>query len=275
MNDEIKAFETVSSTVAEVSIAATGRRADWRGEQISLAFGKLGMTCLTLLRLIPGSSYYTPAGQFLLWDLSSVASQCRNLIEAYHLLCYLIQEPASREERIFQQVLWEYHKEFERCEMLRVGLPDSKRIPEVAGELALRRHRLEQTAVFQTLSSAYQTELLNGRSFKRESGVELSRKAGVSDLYYRSEYKYCSAFTHSAPFSISQLAVFRANTPEAVRLLRRLVGLATGYAALAIRDFVRRFPDQQTSLTDDVREIIGHWEEIMKWEKLPGFKNAQ
>ena len=267
----LPALERLVAELLKLSNGTMGRTTDWRGQQASLAFAKVGITCMTFLRLIPGSSHYGPAGQWAVWDLSAAASQCRNLIEAYHLLCYLVQEPGTVEERAFRQRLWEYHEEYERHEMLRAGVPDSKHLGRVAQEVAGRRARLEASPVFQKLSAGNRQRLLEAKDFKLEGPVELSRRAGVSENYYRSTYKYCSAFSHSAPFSLSQLDDFRAGAPEAEHVLGTLVNQACGYTALAIRDFMKLFPDQDAVVDAQTKVVIAFWEDLLKWEKSPHF----
>lgn len=265
-------LERLAQALIDVSNRTMGRKTDWRGQQASLAFAKVGVTCMTFLRLIPGSSYYSPANQWAVWDLSAAASQARNLIEAYHLLCYLVQETPTEAEKQFRQWLWEYHEEFERHAMLRAAEPDSPNLSSVAQEVDARRTRLESSPVFQDLSSGNRQRLLEGKDFKVDGPIELSRKAGISENYYRSNYKYCSAFAHSAPFSISQLDAFKAGSPKAREVLGTLVSLACGYAALAIRDFTALFLDQLSALDPQTKDAIVFWEELLQWEKSPHFQ---
>jgi hypothetical protein len=272
--DGIKELEALCQTITIVSANTQGHPTDWRGQQASLAFAKFGISCITLLRLVPGSSYFTLAGPFAAWDLSAVASQCRSLMEAYYLLCYLVREPTTNEEKEFRQCLWDYHEAFERHEMLCIALPDATSLAKLAQALATQRTRLEASPHFQQLSPGHRKELLAGRSFKLESAIELSRKAGISENYYRSWYKYCSAFAHSAPFAIAQLDSFRAGAEEANHILGTLVQLASSFCAVAIRDFVSLFADQQASLDQKVKEAIARWEGILKWERSPCFNTG-
>jgi hypothetical protein len=271
MKEAIAKLEAICAVIAEVSGATQGRPTDWRGEQASLAFAKFGITCITFLRLIPGSKYFGPADRFAVWDLSSAASLCRNLIEAYHLLVYLIHEPKDDPTKKFQQNLWEYHEQHERYAMMQAGVPGSKHLASLAAELAARRQRLEANPVFQKLPPKMKGRLTNAEKFKLESHDDLTRLAGISEKYFRSQYRYCSAFSHSAPFAISQLGAFKAGSPEAIPILRSLVQVATGYAAMALRDSLVVFPDQQSSLPAEVQEIVELWKGILKWETSPCF----
>jgi hypothetical protein len=265
------ALEDLCNCMIQISTATEGRLTDWRGLNASLVFAKLCATCISFLRLIPSSTFYTPAKNLQLWDLSSAASLCRNLVEAYYVLVYLKTAPTDEEDADFQQALWEYHAAFERYDMLRSILPDSRRLPELAATMTKCRAKLQESPQFLQLSSGHQKKILAGKKFKLPSNVELSQVARISENYYRGRYKYCSTFAHSAPFSISQLNSFRAGTPDSERVLSALIGTATGYTALAIRDFVHLFPDQESTLRPEVSDRILIWEETLKWEEAPWF----
>ncbi|MDD2763669.1 MAG: DUF5677 domain-containing protein [Opitutaceae bacterium] len=264
----------MAEEIMRISQATQGRDTDWRGQQASLAFAKVGVTALTLLRVVPGSPHFGPVGKYAVWDLSAIVSLCRCLIESYYVLCYLRYEPTDADQKQFRQWLWEYHEQFERHEMLRTVLPGAQSLPSVKRELDGRRVRLEGSPIFKALSTGEQRELIEGKKFKRESAVELSRQAGISEKYYRAQYKYCSTFTHSAPFAISQLDAFRAGSDEANEVLKVPVSLAVAHSALAVRDFLTMFPDAAGGLNRSSQELIHFWEEIMKWENSSGFGPA-
>jgi uncharacterized protein DUF5677 len=268
---DVRDLDGLCSCMMRISAETEGRPADWRMQHLSLVFAKLCATCISFLRLMPRSSFYAPSKDIQLWDLSSAASLCRSLIEAYYILVYVGSKSVDEESDQFCEALWEYHAAFERHEMLRVALPDSKRLPETLAILEKRRMKLQGMRPFQSLSPGHQKALLDGKDFKLSSNIELTRAAGISENYYRARYRYCSTFAHSSPFSISQLNSFRAGVPESERLLATLVGTATGYTALAIRDFVRLVPDQEAKLDAKITECISIWEETLKWEKSDWF----
>jgi hypothetical protein len=264
-------LELLAETMTGLSGRTTGMPTTWRVEQASLAFGKIGITCWTFLRTIPGSSFFASSKGMEVWDLSATASLCRNLTEAYLLLCYLVHDPTDSAQREFRQLLWDYHREVERHKMLRLGVPDSRHLADVAKTVAELKSKLEGNAVFRGLKAKRQTSLLNGEDFKLEGPIELCGKTGISVGYYRSNYKYCSAYTHSAPFALSQLRDFKAGSGEAQQLMKTLVGIGCGYSAFAIRDFAALFPLEMLQLSPKVRHIISVWEEILRWEKSAYF----
>lgn len=260
-------LELLVETMTGLSKRTTGMPTTWRLEQSSIVFGKIGITCWTFLRTVPGSSFFGPSKGMAVWDISAAASLCRNFVEAYLLLCYLVHEPTDAAQREFQQLLWDYHREMERHKMLRLGVPDSRHLADVAKTVAALRAKLESTVAFRSLSAKRQSNLLKGEDFKLDGPIDLCGKAGVSEAYYRSNYKYCSAYTHSAPFALSQLRDFEAGTAGAEQLMKTLVGIMCGYSALAIRDFAALFPLEMLNLTPKVRHVIAVWEEIVRWEK--------
>jgi len=264
-------LELLADALANLSEATTNMPTTWRREQASLAFAKVAVTCWTFLRMVPDSSYNAPVKGYVMWDLSAAATQCRCLVEAYHVLVYLIHEPTAPEELTFQQLLWNYHCEFERHEMLKAAIPDSRNLPRVAQTVATLRAKLEVDPFFLTRSAGHQKRILAGEFFKLDDNIALSRKAGISENYYRSNYKYCSAFAHTAPFSISQLRNFKAGYEGAKGLMKTLVGFACAYTAMALRDFAALFPDQMLKLSPEVRKIIAIWEGVVPWEKSEFF----
>lgn len=249
-----------------ISLETDGRQADWRGEAASVVFGEIFATCISFLRLNPKSSYYNKV-PLDLWDLPSSATLCRNIIEAFYVLAYLVDSPAEAEERDFQKALWQYHAAFERHEMLRVGVPDSSGISKVQAKHEAARVALEGSPAFQRLLERHRAELLRGKDFMLPSKVELSRALGISEKYFRVHYRHCSTYAHTSPYSVSSLASLTAETEEAKRAFRIVAGAATGYTALAIREFLRLCPDQQDSLSVEIKEAVDLWEGILRdWE---------
>lgn len=269
MPDKLKlgVLERLCEGSIEISTKSQNKDTDWIGVQSSLVFAKLCATCLSILRLVPGSHYCIQKPHIELWDLSSVASLCRNLMETYYVLHYLTSTPQEGEEAEFRIALWEYHKEFERLNMLTSGVPNSRRLPEVQERLGKAKQRLEKTVIFKRSSRGDQNEILKAKDFKRANLASLAQSARISESYHRAQYRYCSAFSHSAPFSISHLDGFKAATPDASKLLENLVELCVGYMVFGIRDFTNFFPDAKADLPSDWQRLLDYWETIHKWEE--------
>lgn len=250
-----------------ISLETDGRKTtDWRGEAASVVFGKMFATCISFLRLNPKSSYYRKDPPDL-WDLPSAATLCRNLIEAFYVLAYLVESPADQETRDFQKALWDYHAAFERHELLRVGVPDSKGLPDMQAEHESARIALEALPTFQQLSERHRAELLKGKAFMLPSKVDFSRALGISEKFFRFHYRHCSSYAHTSPYSVSRLGSLTAGTEKGERAFRIIAGAATAYTALALREFLRLCPDQQDSLSVEIKEAVALSEGMLRdWD---------
>lgn len=269
--ERVQALDALCDFSIALSEKIQGRKTDWRGETASLIFAKIAMACVSFLKLTPASEFCAARKGMIPWDISSASSIGRNIMEAYHSLVYVLDEPENEDERIFRRLLWEYHCDFERYEMIRIGIPDSKFLPELKESLKNAANSLRSTPHFQGLSEGFRAKLIDGKDFKTLGPVELSRKAGISELYYRSQYKYCSAFAHTAPYSISQLSAFEVGMPEGETIFRVSVERVTGYMALTIRDVAREF-ESFDSLPDSLKDCIMTWEGTLGWEAEEWFK---
>jgi hypothetical protein len=214
----------------------------------------------------PKSRYYRKVPPDL-WDLPSAATLCRNLIESFYVLAYLVETPADHEQRDFQKALWDYHAAFERHELLRVGVPDSKGLPDMRADHESARIALEALPRFQQLSERHRTQLLKGKAFMLPSKVDLSRAQGIGEKFFRFHYRHCSTYAHTSPYSVSRLGSLTAGGEKAEGAFRIVAGAATAYAALAIREFLRICPDQQDSLSIEIKEAVALSEGMLRnWD---------
>jgi hypothetical protein len=239
----------------------------WQLIEGSIIFARNCLTCISLLRLIPISSFYRPVEKLDAWDLPSVTSLVRNIIETYHVFFYIIEDVPDA-EREAREALWRFHETAERLKALRLAVPSSKGINQLENEYSKRKARLEASAFFQTLPKKQRVNLLDGRDSKFSSQREIAERAGISRKYLASCYKYCSNFTHTSPMAVSMMNAFRAGTAEGRQRFKYVSELATAFMALTIRDFVRIAPDQRDSIEPKIWDTIQIWEGVLRdWEK--------
>jgi len=50
--------------------------------------------------------------------------------------------------------------------------------------------------------------------------------------------------------------------------------VCTGFIAMAIRDHLRLWPDQNSGLDTDQKRLVDMWEKILKWDNNPEFVGA-
>jgi hypothetical protein len=268
VEESVQTLETMCHCAIELSSNTQDRpTSNWQLVEGSIIFGKTCLTCISLLRLIPISSFYLPAHKLHAWDLPSVASLVRNIIETYHVFFYVI-ENVSDSEREAREALWRFHETAERLEMLRLAVPSSAGVEQLMKEYSKRKARLEASPFFQSLPKRQRTNLLNARDSKFSTKSEIADRAGVSRRYLTSCYKYCSNFTHTSPMAVATMNAFRAGTPEGKQRFKYVSELATAFIALTIRDFVRLVPDQRTHVDQKTWKIIRIWEGVLQdWDK--------
>jgi len=264
----LKTLEDLCQTAVKLSIATSGREVSiWREKYGSHIFGKICMTAIAILKLLPKSTYYVAVDNMQIWDISSVCTLARSLIDAYNSFCYLIIEEVEKHELDFRFKLWKLHSESERLKMLELIKSKSNRIDKIRENIQELRRKLRSNKFYNSLESKAQKKFSSGEIGMFLTNTQISTKAGINPNYYKAVYKYLSNYVHTYSFSISQIASFKAGDPESLRLLKTAVGYCTGYLCLAIRDFVKLVPDQLSNLSRDIIETIKDWEYIMGFEK--------
>ena len=271
VEESVQTLEALCQCAISLSMRTQGRpTSDWRLLEGSTIFAMNCLTCISLLRLVPISSFYRPVEKLDAWDFASVASLVRNMIETYFVLFYVLEE-VSENEGEARHALWRLHETTERLKALQFGVPASKGIEQLKKEYSHRRTRLESSSFFQTLPTKQRKNLLDGRDSKFLTQREIARRAGVSQKYLASCYKYCSNFIHTAPMSVAMMSTFRASTTEGRERFKYASELATAFIALTIRDFVRVVPDQINHIALKVWEIILVWEGTLRdWDVHSG-----
>jgi len=246
----------------------------WEQKTATIIFGKETTTCLSQLRLIPTSKYYSVSSETPVWDLSSTASLTRNIIETYLLFFYLAAEPCSADERHFRTLLWRFHDFSDRLKVMNLALPPSQNEPDPREDWDQCREQLDECPRFQALANPLKIKIFGGHFFKLISNVQIAGRAGLSDRYYHSAMRYCSYFADSSPYSISQMDTYQSGTSEGDRMFKYLTYLTAGFMALGLRDYLHLFPEKENLLPDAARRAMGFWETVLKSEKLPWFEDT-
>lgn len=268
VEESVKGLETLCDCAISLAFRTEGRPAlNWQVVEGSSIFARNCLTCISLLRLIPISSFYRPLENLDAWDLPSAASLVRNIIETYHVFFY-ITENVSDEESEARKALWRLHETAERLKALQLGVPSSRGIHDLTKEYAKRKNGLEASPFFQALPKKQCVNLLDGRESKFLTQREIAQRAGVSPRYLATCYKYCSNFTHTSPMAVAMMNAFRAGTPEGRQRFKYVSEIGAAFMALTIRDFVRLVPNEHDNIEPKIWDAIYIWEGVLRdWEK--------
>lgn len=270
-------LEHFAQRAIQVSMATSCRTVTtWREERGSHIFAKICATAIAALKFFPRSKYYTATDGAEIWDISSVCCLTRSLMDCYNSFFYLIIDDVEGPELDFRHILWNLHSECQRLKMLELmGLATpggeegeleerDPRLPDLRRSIEEWKSKLMNNVFYQNLNGRVQSDYLSGKKGIFLTNSQISDRAGIAPSYYKATYIYLSNYVHTYAFSISQIALFRGGDIESLQLFKTVVGYCTGYLCVALRDFVRVFPDQSSALSEEDRELIEDWESILR-----------
>lgn len=263
--EDLRTFESLCQTANNLSIATGGREVSSQREEYgSHIFGKICVTGIAILKLLPKSVFYSSPKDLQIWDISSVCILARSLIDTYNIFHYLIIQEVDNVELEFRFVVWNLHSEAERLKMLELSKSKSEKLAKIRQDIEGFKVKLKNNKFYQRLDLKEQRKYYSGEKGVFLKNTDISRNAGINPDYYKSIYKYLSQYVHTYPFSISQITQFNASDTESQKLFEPIIEYSTGYLGLSIRDFLKIFPDQSVNIPPEITQIIEDREYIMK-----------
>jgi len=261
--EQLKKLEFLYSKSFELSDNTAGRKGITRKQEIAdLIFAKIILTARAILKLLPNSLFYYDEENYEIWDFSSVAVLARALLEAYLIFYYLCIDDISDIEYEFRYKLWQYHSEKERERMLKYRGVSGTRMTNLSRKVEDLKNDVINAESFKKLERREKKQALrNGITLKK---IQIVKRAGVSENYYNTVYSYLSNYAHTSSFSISQLRQFKTYDEESINLLKVFTDYCIAFLSFSIRDYVKVFPDQRSSIDKDCWDIIEDWESILK-----------
>lgn len=174
-------LEALCKTAMKLSLATHEREVPtWREEYGSHIFGKISVTAIGILRLLPKSVFYFPTSELEIWDISSVCILARSLIDTYNVFHYLIIEEVDNDELEFRFVLWNLHSECERLKMLELIKSTSHELKKIKQGIESLRKELENNKFYRNVDSKKQRDYINGEKGIFLTNTEISKNAGVN-----------------------------------------------------------------------------------------------
>lgn len=258
--------------ICDYAISLSNRHAgkqttSWHQIEMADVFSIVVLHYIGMLRFIPDSKFYGPTAGLAIRDISSAAALARTVLEGYAVFLYLFVEKVDHLEAEFRKALWLYHGECERKEMLSTALPNSKRLVEVDVELQKAKNNLTNCQKFKSLSPKQQKEILKCKKAHLDKIQTILAKAGVSERYFASNYKYFSNFVHTTAFSVDQMVGVAKNDPDAPKFFNILAARASGFIFLCVRDFANLNGELEI-VNQRLSNALRIWEGIFSWEKL-------
>lgn len=242
---ELEQMESVIAAMVGVSDGQGGIWISNRHTEATKVFTRITVTGITFLRLLPGSTL-TFGRERTIWDWPSVASLCRNIVDAYLMFFYIGLDGSADVEWGFRHRYLVYHHNLEKYKLYTEWHAGPDVLDAFVVDLATAREALKADEVFATLLPWHQRRVLKG-----EQPMHLTRKQLLDRIPFATDeltpfQRLLSNQVHAAPFSFQKYSNERGRGQEneAERGYMTLaMTLARKYLAAAICGMAQLFPD--------------------------------
>ena len=230
----------------------------------SRIFAKLISHARAVLVLAPKKPAGIKAPAQELWDLSSMATLCRSLIDSYYVFFYIAVDEVDDSTKEFRWILWDYHSESRRLKKLQLIGSILPAVTEIEENVERLKRKLINHQLFKALDPPVQKRLRKPSEGIFSTNGELSVRAGIDEDYYKNAFMFLSSYVHSHPFSIEQLTDFRAGEDESLNLLKLVIDYSSIYLSLTLRDFIKLVPEVSEEIDEETQKTIHTWCGVVK-----------
>ncbi len=157
----------------------------------------------SILKLIPESKYSKEEGHH--FDISSIFSLCRNLIELSNIFWYLIDDEIEYDEFEFRTDILKYHDYISTDLIFNRLFYDKENVEYLDGKIFEFKEKIENNSLFEKLDRQTKKFILKGKKSTLLTQFEIIEKRGLDLEEFRAYYKFMSVHTHSSPASVTQL----------------------------------------------------------------------
>lgn len=248
--EELIKYEEVLDTALELSLNQHDIQTDGRGLRGMKIFTRQTLVAISLSKLLPFfRETNNPEGGF--WDVCSVASLTRNLMEGYAALFYSGTEVISEEEAELRFFLGQYHRNREWQCLRKQQTPDAPEIGSIEEGLASQMNRLKEHPFLLRLSTAQRNKVLRGdEMYFTKADIE-KRSPVVGN--YRFHYQLLSNLVHALPLSIERIGNDRGRGVRAepdIAYMHLCLSLAVKFLAASVLAISDRFPELECRLAE-------------------------
>jgi hypothetical protein len=253
-------FDTVLKYAIDLSLATGGRPVTSdREEDACLIFAKIAGHAVSVARLLPTGLPPQQAQPKEFWDLSSICALVRALVDSYYALAYIAGEEIPDAERQFRRLVWGYHAECRRLHLLELIGSQAPEVAEIAQKVQRLRTEIQGHPFLSTLPQKVASEIVRGERAYHLAHSELNGRLYIDHDYYRAAYVFLSSYVHAYPFSLSQLAAFRAGEGKSLHLIALAVQYCTGFLGLSMLTFQPLVSGEKPLIPADVKRVVDEW----------------
>lgn len=222
-------------------------------------FIRMTVSILSLIRLLPNNRHFPAEMEF--WDLFSIHSLSRNIVESYIIFWYIAVDIIPDDERELRMFLLSYHNNNEKYKLYKdFSTIDAEMLEGFENNLPLDKAKLKMDVVFNKyVEPLRRKNILNGKEAKYLSNQEIMDKIPFKTEEFKPLYRFFSNHIHSMPFAIQSTTDERGtgkrNSTE-VQYIETALDFVTKYMLAATVDTIHLFPDCEALLDPDKLKII-------------------
>ena len=250
-----KDFNGLLHATFQLSVKLNQLVGDSRKQIASALFAKINLGALSITKLLPKDSEVLPREKTIVMDperfcdVSSIASLCRNLVEASNLLYYFGIEEVSAEEIQLRLQIGDYQAVKGSIAVFHLVNYKGERLEELQQELTKLKTALKSSLAFMELPSRTRKQILDGRTTATISHREIADRRGLAADRFSADYRHLSGHVHSNAYALLDLLAGRKlGGPMTVEIRESLLAMireATRYLAMTCQDMMRLFPEFQ------------------------------
>jgi hypothetical protein len=241
--EELALYDKVLTFTGLISLYQHGIQTNGRGIRAVKIFTRQTLTAISLNRLLPRPTSTRPSEEDL-WDLCSIASLTRNIIEGYLSLNYFGIENITESEAELRFFLLQLHKNIEWYN-LRKNEMETSELKQFEEGIEEEKNRIKNHSYLSKLSNDQRKRAIQGREMYKTKFDFETELPICKDLI--KHYRHLSNLVHPLPLSIERTDNLRGrgigSEPDISYCLICLM-LARRYLAATVTGIVDLFPNE-------------------------------
>ncbi|MGI2172271.1 DUF5677 domain-containing protein [Shewanella sp. MF05960] len=233
---------------------------DGRGVRAVKIFTRQTLSAMSLSSILPNLSADKDP-DVALWDVSSIASITRNILETYLAIFYSGIENISDEEAELRFFIGQLHRNREWYLVHKSNISGIETLNKFEEGMKEQKERIKAHSYLINLTHAQKNKALKGDEIYYTK-VDFEEKVSIcSEL--RAEYQLLSNFVHPLPLSIERIDNDRGRGTSNIYDISYSLGcieIATKYLAASTLGIIDHFPDQLGKIFDNktkpIRELL-------------------
>ena len=200
--DSLKKYDKVLSVAMLISKNQHGIDTTGRGIRAANIFTRQTLAGMSLRSILPFPTSYNDKEEAL-WDIASVASLSRNILEGFLSIFYFGTESISDEESELRFFILQQHRNREWYSIRKQFNPHDPELAKFEDGQVEQENSIKNHIFIEKLTPSQKNKALRGHEiYNTKADFEASHKACEG---LRAEYQLLSNFVHPLPLSIERI----------------------------------------------------------------------